>query len=454
MRGRRHAIDMCSGPLTTDLLHFALPLIFSGFLQLAFNAADVIVVGKFAGDAALAAVTSNGSLINLLVGLFSGLSMGTNVLVARALGRRDYRYVEDTVHTSVALSLICGLFMAGFGFFAAPVLLRWMSCPDSVIGLSTLYLRIYFLGIPGSMIYNFASAVLHGSGDTRRPLNFLTLAGVLNVVLNLIFVIVFRMGVAGVALATLISQYFSAALVVRCLIQEMGPQHLDLKQLCLRAEIIGSIIRVGIPASMQAVVVALSNTVIQASVNSFGDVVMAGSGASASIEGFVWIGMNAFYSACLTFTSSNLGAGNYRRMDQVLLRCQIMVIGVGLTLGLLCVLLGPQLLSIYSNNPEAIAQGMLRLQVIALPYFLCGIMDVFVGALRGMGFSTPPMIVSVLGMCGFRLLWIATIFQNNRTPEVLFTSYPISWIITALVQGVCWFVVRRRVLAAAKRQEA
>lgn len=454
MKNKHYEIDMLNGPLAPKILMFALPLMASSILQLMFNAADIIVVGKFAGDASLAAVTSTGSLINLLVNLFVGFSIGTNVTVAQAMGHGDTERTTKAVHTSILLSLVSGLFLAAFGAVMAPRLLRLMSSPQNVIGLSSLYLRIYFLGMPGMLCYNFGSALLRAGGDTRRPLNFLTIAGIVNVCLNLLLVIVFHLDVVGVAIATTISQYISAALILRCLTGETGPLQLDLKKLHFDKEVLLTIVRIGLPAGFQGIVFSLSNVVIQSSINSFGDMVMAGSGAQANIEGFVYVGMNAFYQACLTFVSQNCGAGNTRRCDRVLLWCQGYVIAAGLLLGGLATLFGPRLLNIYTDSPEVIAQGLIRARYVCLPYFLCGIMDVMVGALRGLGWSVAPMIVSMVGACGLRLVWIATVFQVHRSPEILYLSYPVSWTITASVHVICFLVIRKMAYAQVQKAEA
>lgn len=447
MQTKRRELDMCNGPLGPKILLFALPLMLSSILQLLFNAADVIVVGKFAGDASLAAVTSTGSLINLLINLFMGLSIGANVVVAQAIGHGDRSRTEKAVHTSVVISLVSGVLLAVVGFFCARQFLEWMDSPENVIGLSALYLRIYFLGMPASLFYNFGSALLRAQGDTRRPLNYLTLAGIVNVCLNLLLVIVFHLDVAGVAIATVISQYISALLVLRCLLRETGLLHLELSRLRVDREILGVIVQIGLPAGFQGVVFSISNVVIQSSINSFGDIVMAGSGASANIEGFVYMGMNAFYQTCLTFTSQNYGAGKSDRVDKVLLWCQFYSLVTGLVLGNLAYLFGPQLLSIYSPSPDVIAQGMVRLLYVSAPYALCGIMDVMVGSLRGLGWSVVPMIVSMVGACGLRLVWIATVFQVIHTPQCLYFSYPVTWIITGAVHIICFLVIRKKAYA-------
>ncbi len=447
MQTKRRELDMCNGPLASKILLFALPLMLSSILQLLFNAADVIVVGKFAGDASLAAVTSTGSLINLLINLFMGLSIGANVMVAQAIGHGDEQRAGKAVHTSVLISLLSGVLLAAIGFFCARQFLEWMDSPENVIGLSTLYLKIYFLGMPASLFYNFGSALLRAAGDTRRPLNYLFVAGIINVCLNLLLVIVFHLDVAGVAIATIISQYISALLVLRCLMRESGPLHLELSRLKLDREVFWGIVRIGLPAGFQGMVFSISNVVIQSSINSFGDIVMAGSGASANIEGFVYMGMNAFYQTCLTFTSQNYGAGKCDRVDKVLLWCQFYSLVTGLLLGNLAYLFGPQLLGIYSPSPDVVAQGMIRLLYISVPYALCGIMDVMVGSLRGLGWSVAPMFVSVVGVCGARLLWIATVFQVYRTPQCLYFSYPVTWVITGSVHILCFLLIRRKAYA-------
>ena len=444
-----YSIDMVNGPLAGKLLLFALPLMLSSLLQLLFNAADVVVVGRYAGKEALAAVGSNGSLINLLVNLFIGFSVGANVVVARDLGAGREEDVGKSVHTSVTLSLISGVVLMAAGTILARQLLVWTASPAEVIGLATVYLRIYFLGMPANMLYNFGAAILRAQGDTRRPLYFLSIAGVTNVALNLLFVIVLEMSVAGVALATIISQYISALLVLQCLIRDKGALRLDLKKLGLDKRVIIRICQVGLPAGFQGIVFSLSNVVIQSSINSFNSTaIVAGSSTSSNIEGFVYTGMNAIYQTCLTFTSQNYGAGKCRRVDRTLLLCLGYVTAIGLALGNLAVFLGPQLASIYApGEPEVVAQAVLRLQYVCSLYFLCGIMDTMVGVLRGLGYSVVPMVVSMVGACVTRLVWVATIFQVYRSPEVLYLSYPVSWTITLTVHILFFLFIRRHAYA-------
>ena len=440
-----YQMDMVHGPLAGKILLFALPLMFSSILQLLFNAADVVVVGRYAGEAALAAVGSTSSLINLLVTLFVGFSVGTNVVVARDLGAGRPEQVRAGVHTAVAIALIRGVLLTVLGLAAARPLLVWTASTPDVIDLATLYPRIYFCGMPVNMLYNFGAAILRAQGDTRRPLYFLAIAGVTNVALNLLFVIVFQMSVAGVALATIISQAVSAFLVLGCLMRDQGPLHLDMKKLCIDKRIMIQIMRVGLPAGFQGIVFSLSNVVIQSSINSFGSTaIIAGSAASANIEGFVYVAMNAFYQTDLTFTSQNYGAGECGRVDRSLILCQAYVVAAGLLLGVLAAVFGHPLAAIYApGKEEVISHAILRLKYICIPYFLCGVMDVMVGVLRGLGHSIVPMIVSMVGACGVRLLWVATIFQTYHTPQMLYLSYPVSWLITGGVHVAFFLAVRK-----------
>lgn len=444
---KKYEMDMCSGSILKKMLMFTLPLMLSSILQLLFNAADIVVVGRFAGDNSLAAVGSTTALINLLTNLFVGLSIGANVTAARNYGGKREDALSRTVHTAVTISIISGVILTVIGVVGTKEMLRLMSTPDEIIDLAADYLRIYFAGITATTIYNFGSALLRAIGDTKRPLYYLLAAGAVNVVLNLLFVIVFKMDVSGVALATIISESLSAFLVIRCLMRETGAIKLELKKLRVhKAELI-SIIRIGLPAGFQGIVFALSNVVIQSSVNLFGNIVVAGNSAAANIEGFVYMAMNSFYQATLSFMSQNFGAGEYKRLNKILACGELCVIMVGLVLGNAAVIFGNQLLRIYTDSPEVIAAGMVRLHYISKVYFLCGIMDVLVGALRGIGYSVLPMVVSLLGACGLRLLWIATVFQipQFHKVEVVYLSYAITWIITAGVHFLCYVIVRKKV---------
>ena len=445
-----HQLDMCHGSLADKILLFALPLMASSMLQLLFNAADVIVVGQFAGQESLAAVGSTTSLINLLIALFVGLSVGANVVVARNLGGQRPKIVSRAVHTAIFLALVSGVFLGVFGFIMAHQLLVWMSSPADVIDLSTIYLRIYFLGMPATLAYNFGAAILRAQGDTKRPLYYLIVAGIVNVILNLFTVLVLHMDVAGVASATTISQYISAGLILRCLSKEEGPLRLNLKKLKMDKVILGHILQIGLPAGFQGIVFSLSNVLIQSSINSFGSTVMAGSAAANNIENFVYQAMNAFYQTNLTFTGQNYGAGDCKRVDKSLFYCQGFVILTGLVLGNLAYFFGHPLVSIYNSDEAVIQQGIIRLGYIARTYALCGIMDTMVGSLRGLGYSIVPMVVSLIGACGLRIVWIFTIFQMDRTPENLYISYPISWIVTGAVHILYFLYVRRKAFALVK----
>ena len=436
--------DLTSGPMLQKIILFSIPLAASSILQLLFNAADVVVVGRFAGSTALAAVGSNGSLINLLVNLFVGLSLGANVVAARCFGAKDERGVQNTVQTSVTLGLVSGVLLAVVGFFAARGLLELMSCPEDVIDLSALYLKIYFIGMPMTMLYNFSSALLRAVGDTKRPLYCLAAAGIINVVLNLVFVIGFSMSVAGVALATIISQTVSACMVTRMLMKEEGALHLDLHHLGFHMGALKQILLIGLPAGLQSTVFSLSNVVIQSSINSFGSMVVAGNSASSNLEGFVYTAMNAFAQAAVTFTSQNIGARKPRRVLSSMYVSLFWALSFGVVFGVLSCVFGTQLLGLYSPDPAVIQVGLNRMYIVCGPYFLCGIMDVMTGVLRGVGYSLLPMIVSLMGACVFRIFWVMTIFAANRTMDCLMISYPVSWALTFLVLVVIFAVLWKK----------
>lgn len=440
----KYTMDMCNGPLLKKIILFAIPLMLSGVLQLLFNAADVIVVGRFTGNEALAAVGSTSSLINLLINLFVGVSVGANVLLGKHIGARDEESASKTVHTAVTFALVVGIAMIFVGFFLSRPLLELMGTPEDVINLSVLYMRIYFVGMPAFMFYNFGAALLRAVGDTKRPLYFLTLAGIINVIFNLIFVIVFHMGVAGVALATIISEGISAFLVFLCLKGADGVLHLDHRILSFHKDVAIQMMKIGLPAGLQGCIFSVSNVLIQSSVNSFGSIAMAGNTASANLEGFVYNAMNSLYQTSLSFTSQNMGAKKYKRVDKILIECLVIVMIVGIVMGGGAYLIGTSLLSIYSSDPQVISYGLLRMSLICVPYFLCGMMDVFVGSLRGMGYSVMPMLVSLTGACLFRIIWIFTIFAANRSLFVLYFSYPVSWALTATAHFICYMIVRKK----------
>ena len=417
---RSYEMDLCSGPLLSKILLFSMPLILSGVLQLLFNATDIVVVGKFAGSNAMAAVGSTTSLFNLLVNSFIGISVGANVLVARHYGERDYDGVQQTIQTALLTGLIGGTILIVLGVVLARPMLTLMATPDEVIDQAVLYMQVYFIGMPATMIYNFGAAVLRAVGDTRRPLYFLMAAGVMNVLGDLLFVCLLGMGVAGTAIATVLSQCVSAALTVLCLVKSDGMCHLDLRRLHFHMDKFLRIMQVGLPAGMQSVIFNISNVLIQSSVNSFGAVTVAGNTAAANIEGFVYISMT-------------------------LVRCMCIVTLIGLVLGNGAHLLGNHLLHIYSDDLEVISFGMQRLSVISVTYCLCGMMDVLAGTIRGLGYSMLPMIVSLIGACVFRIIWIFTVFRVQHTLFILYASYPISWILTILAHFVCYLIVRKKV---------
>ena len=438
-----YEIDMCSGPLIPKILQFSVPLMLSGILQLLFNAADIIVVGQFTGSQAMAAVGSTGSLNNLIVNIFLGFSIGSSVLMARFYGAKENKNIHDLVHTSILLALLSGVILVFLGLALAKPLLTLMGTPYDVIDQAVLYMRIVFLGMPALITYDFGAGILRAIGDTRRPLAYLFIAGVINVCLNLFFVIVFGLGVAGVAIATIISQYTSAFLIIRCMMKSQSVCSLALKDLRINRQTLKQIVRIGLPAGIQGAVFNISNVLIQSSINSFGSIAMAGNTAASNIEGFVYTAMNSLYQASTSFTSQNIGARKTERIVPVLIACLSIVIAVGAILSGIAITLGEGLLGIYSSDAEVIQYGLQRLHVVCLTYFLCGMMDVACGSIRGMGYSMTPTIVSLTGACGLRILWIYTIFRMDHTLFNLYLSYPISWIVTFIAHIVCFIVFYR-----------
>lgn len=443
---KKYEMDMTDGPLLPKILAYSGPLILTGILQLLYNAADVVVVGNFAGPKALAAVSSTGSLINLLVNIFMGLSVGASVVIARAYGAQDIRRMRNAEHTAISIAAVSGIFVGALGFFLARPMLELMDSPKDVIDGATLYVKIYFLGMPANMLYNFGAATLRAVGDTKRPLYYLTVSGLVNVVLNLILVIIFHMDVAGVAIATVVSQIVSMILVLLCLLRTEGNIRLNPRELRIDKRELADIARVGLPAGLQGSLFSISNVLIQASVNSFGSMVVAGNGVASNLEGFVYTAMNAQYQANLTFASANYGAGKYERVRKVVWVCLGVVTAIGLGMGLLFLLLGPQLISLCNQDPAVIEAGMERMRVILPMYFLCGLMDVMVGQMRGIGYSVLPMIVSLTGACLLRIIWIMTVFAANKTQFTLYISYPISWFATFTVHMICYRIVADRKL--------
>jgi len=441
---RNYELDMTHGNLIPKVAAFAIPLMITSILQLLYNAADVIVVGRFAGSQSLAAVGSTGSLINLIVNVFLGLSIGTNVIAAKYYGAGDYRNTQETVHTSIAISLIGGTMLGIFGFIFGGTFLKWMGSPEDVLPLATRYIRIYFLGMPFNMLYNFGAAVLRAVGDTRRPLYFLMFSGIVNVLLNLVFVIKFQMGVAGVAWATIISQVISALLVVFCLMRTEGFVHLNIKALHIYGDKLAAVARVGLPAGFQGACFSISNVLIQSTVNSYGSIVVAGNSASQNLEGFMYASMNAFHQAAISFVSTNIGAGKNSRIRRSAGACLVLVCAVGILMGAFSGLFAGRLLGIYSPDPAVIKAGLIRMQIFAATYFLCGIMDVLCGVMRGMGAAMAPMIVSILGACAFRIFWIYAVLPHFNSLTMLYISYPVSWILTGGAHLICMMLHLKR----------
>lgn len=451
----RHEIDMTSGSVLKKMLLFSFPLMGSSILQLLFNAADIIVIGRFAGDNSLAAVGATASLINLLVNLFVGLAIGANVLTARYYGAKRDADISQTVHTSIALSIVCGAGLAVIGILISNPILAMMGTPDEILPLSTIYMQIYFAGMPAMMIYNFGSAVLRAKGDTARPLMYLAIAGALNVGLNMFFVISLKMDVAGVAAATSISQCLSAFLVLRCLSREPDAFKLERKLLKIHGHKLKIILQIGLPAGFQGVLFALSNVIIQSSINSYGKYVMAGSAASSNLENFTYFAMNAFYQAAISFTSQNVGAGKYERVKKILI-CAVSCAAVtGITIGNLTYLFGTPLLGIYSKSALVVQEGLKRMMYICIPYFLCGIMDAMTGMIRGLGYSILPMIVSLLGACVLRIVWILTVCQLPafHHVEFVYASYPVTWAITTTAHIICYVIITKKIKKSIELQQ-
>lgn len=451
MKTKAETINMTQGRPLPQIIRFSVPLALTGILQLLFNAADVIVVGKFDSSTALAAVGATTSLINLLIGAFIGISVGVNILVARYLGCRDEEHVSRAVHTAVVLGLGLGVAVFLIGFFLAEPLLRLMDTPADVLPLSDRYLQIYFIGVPASLLYNFCAAVLRAFGDTKKPFFFLSISGMVNVVLNLFFVIVCHLGVAGVAIATVVSQYISLALVLICLMRLDGCARLVPKKLHFYPDEALRMIQIGLPAGLQSVIFNISNVMIQSSINSFGADVIAANTAAGNLDAFVYTACNSVYHAAMTFASQNLGAGKPGRVRLVFRDCILTVLLIGLPLSAVLFLFGPQLLSIYISSTDpayesVVAYGMIRVTYLGATYTLCGLMETCCGMVRGLGSSWTPMIVTIFGACVLRIVWIYTIFQYSHTLNTLYLSYPVSWVATAAVHILCFVLIHRRMM--------
>ncbi len=443
-RSRGYEVDMCNGPLLGKMVKFALPLALSSVLQLLFHATDVIVVGRYAGSTALAAVGATGTVTNLFVTVFIGLSVGTNVMTARYYAAGKANDLFKVVHTSIALSITFGVLLLIVGQLVTTPILTIMNTPSDVIGQASLYMKIIFLGMPAQLTYNFGAAVLRAMGDTRRPLYYLSFAGAINVITNLFLVIVVGLGVEGVAIATITAQYISASLILVCLLRSETVYKLILKQLRIDKDKLFEIMKVGVPAGVQSAMFIIANVLIQSSINSFGSTVMAASTAAASLESFVFVSLNAFHQTAVTFVSQNLGGKKYSRIPKIASQCSLIAVLLGLVLGVGIYAFSTPLLGIYNSDPEVIEYGRERLLIMCAPYFICGLMDVINGVLRGMGYSVLSMVTSLLGVCLVRIIWIYTAFQFTQSLEVLFLSYPITWTITGIAGLIQFNIIKKR----------
>ena len=453
---KKYEMDMTSGNLFKKIIVYTIPIILTGVLQLLYNAADVAIVGKFAedGERALAAVTSTGSLTHLVISLFMGLSVGGSVSYARSVGKGDLQRANRVVHTAVLVSSISSIFLTIIGIIFARDFLKMTDSPDNVIDLATQYVQIYFGGIFFNLLYNFTSSIVRANGDSKRPLYILTISGIINVVLNVIFVVALKMSVAGVALATVISQAFSALAVMYIMVKDTGALNFSLSKLKIDEDALKEMILIGLPSGIQMALFSISNVIVQKTVNGFAtkqaglidpEIPVAGNGAASTVEGFVHVAMNAVYQSAINFTGQNYGAKKEKNLRKVLLYSLIIVTTIGVTLGVSFYLFGPYLLRIFTDSPEAIQYALNRMKYVCLLYFICGVMDVLVGFLRGVGYSIIPMIVSLLGVCAFRILWIFTVYEANPSPDNLYISYPISWTITSVVLIVCILIFYPRI---------
>ncbi|MBP3446347.1 MAG: MATE family efflux transporter [Clostridia bacterium] len=453
MAKNRYSIDMTTGALLPKIISFTIPLMLTGLLQIVYNAADVMVVGRFAGSLSLAAVGATSSLVNLSLNIFLGLATGSGVVAAKHIGAGNGASVHRTVHTSILLAVISGIFIAAVGVLLSPFALQAMDIPDDVFPLSVTYLQIFFLGTPASMLYNFGAAMLRATGDSKRPLYILTFSGIINVVLNLIFVIVFKMDVAGVALATIISQFVSAVLVIYILINANSVIHLSVRKLRFYKEELIDIIKIGVPMGIQGSLFSLSNVIIQSSINSFGAAAIAGNTASSNIDSIIHICCNSVSQTATTFTSQNYGAGQIKRIRRIYFNC----VGFTVVIAAICcaflLTFGTQVLGVFSTDPAVIEMGLIRMKLFAVTYVLNSLLDVTTGQMRGLGKSVTPMIVTMAGVCGLRILWVYTVFQAYRSMEVLYLSYPVSWAVTGAVLLVMYTVTFRKIIKRSKENE-
>ena len=438
-------MDMCSGPLFGKILVFALPIMAMNILQLLFNAADMVVVGRYSGSEALAAVGATGSLINLIVNLFMGLSVGTSVIVAQDYGAGKPDAISHSIHTSITISIIGGALVMIAGLVLCEPLLAYMGTPVDIIDLSTLYMKIYFIGLPASMVFNFGAAILRAIGDSRRPMYYLTITGIVNVILNMFFVIVLHMSVDGVAWATVISQYLAMLMIMTCLTQSDGAIRFRFKRMSIDTHKLKDIVRIGLPAGLQSLLFSISNVLIQSAVNSFGSVMVAASAAASNIEGLVATSTNAYYNAAITFTGQNMGAKKYDRIDTIAKVCTVLIFATWIILGGATLYFGRSLMGFYTPNPDVIDLGMLRIKVMMALYFTCGIMNVYPGLTRAMGYSILPMLCTLVGACLMHIVWLATFFRWYPTVMMLFLCYPVTWTIAGLGQVGSFFYARKQI---------
>ncbi|WP_234122776.1 MATE family efflux transporter [Clostridium hydrogenum] len=444
MSSQNRNVDMCNGPLFKKIFIFALPIMAMYILQLMFNTADMVVVGHFSGRKALAAVGATGSLINLIITLFMGLSVGTTVVVARDCGAERKADISRSVHTSIAISIIGGLIVMVMGIILCKPLLKLMGTPADIIGLSTIYMKIYFISTPANMVYNFAAAILRAVGDSRRPMYYLIIAGTIHVIFNLFFVIVLNMGVAGVASATVISEYISVVLIMMCLCRYEGAVRFIPRKMCIDKHKLKDIVRIGLPAGMQGLLFSISNVLIQSAVNSFGSIMVASSAAASNVENYMGTTMNAYYNAAISFTGQNMGAKKYNRIDTIAKVCTALIFATWIILGGVTVIFSKQLLGIFTSDPEVIKLGILRIKVMMVAYFTCGMMNVYPGLTRAMGYSISPMISTLVGACLMRIIWLATIFNWYHTEVVLFACYPVTWALAGIGQVGIFFYARAK----------
>ncbi len=442
----RYSLDMTCGPFLKKIMIFSVPLIMTGILQLAYNTADVVVVGRFVGKEALAAVGSTGSLVNLFLNVFLGLSMGSGVMVARHIGARDDGSVSECVHTSMFLSVICGFLIGLIGFFFSGDMLVLMNVPDDVLDLATLYLKVYFMGSPGLLAYNFGASIVRSTGDTKRPLLILGVSGLVNVVLNVVLIVVFKFGVEGVAIATVVSQYFSAAMVIIYLLKINNSCRLNIKNIHINKTELKEILKLGLPAGIQSSLFSVSNVIIQSSVNSFGSVAMAGIAAGSNYDSYIYTGTNAVAQTAMTFTSQNIGAKKIENIGKVYRYCLLFALSIGVVFGIIGTVFSEEIVRFFSDDAGVIQIGAERMRLVIPFFFFCSLMDVAASQIRGMGKSFEPMIVSLIGACGIRVFWVFLILPLDRTLINLYWSYPVSWMITFFAQFIMYFILKRRMI--------